>query len=282
MNGRTRLFTLLICVSTITAACGNGDETEKEDGYLDSMSREHAGDHPVGNDVAWLEPDRPVKGEDVSYGTGTAGYLAMPEGEEKPTEGLIVIHEWWGLNDNMKAMARRLAGEGYTALAVDLYEGKVASTPDSARAYSGAAMENPEAGVANIRGAIDYLKENGATKIAVVGWCFGGGWALRGALNFPEEIDATVIYYGRLETNPEELKKLNMPVLGIFGEEDQGIPVDQVRRFDTVLDSLGVNSSVHIYPEAGHAFANPSGERYHEEAAKDAWEKTTAFLAEHL
>lgn len=280
MNGHTRLFTLLTVATVMMAGCAGGEEGKKD--FTDTMAHEHAGDHPVGNDVAWMEPSSPVKGEEVSYGTNHTAYLALPEGNEKPTSGLIVIHEWWGLNDNIQAMARRLAGEGYMALAVDLYNGNVATTPDSAKSFMGTAMKNPDVGIGNLREALTYLKEQGATKVGVIGWCFGGGWSLRTALNFPEEIAATVIYYGQLETDPEQLKKLKMPVLGMFGEEDQGIPVEQVKQFEQVLDSIGVDASINIYPNANHAFANPSGERYNEEAAKDAWEKTVAFLKGNL
>lgn len=278
-----------LCILTLAAAlllgCGNNAEEEGEN-FADTMAREHAGDKPTGNDVAWMEPAQPVDTAQITYPAGQAGqgegYLARPGTPDSSLPGLIVIHEWWGLNDNIKAMTRRIAGDGYIALAVNLYEGRVATTPDEAKSYMQEAMNDPSKGLQTIEGAINELKKRGATKVGVLGWCFGGGWSLRTALNFPKEIDATVLYYGQLETNPNELRKLDMPVLGIFGELDQGIPVEQVKQFETVLDSLGVKAWINIYPNANHAFANPSGERYNAEAAKDAWGKTTAFLAEYL
>lgn len=278
-------LSLLAALAFFSMAC-NQENTDSADEFTDAMAKEHAGDTPSGNSVAWMEPSTEVEGEPVSYTTADnkeiTGYLAQPKSPEKPTTGMIVIHEWWGLNDNIRAMARRIAGDGYLALAVDLYNGNVATTSDSAKILMGNAMEGREQAIANLKDGIAYLKAQGATKIGVLGWCFGGAWSLRTALNFPDDIDATVIYYGHLENDPATLAKLDMPVLGIFGEEDGGIPADQVRAFESTLDSLGIQHSIHIYPNANHAFANPSGERYNAEAAADAWAKTTAFLSENL
>lgn len=281
-----KILSGLICVLAVAAMIGCGEEENGEENFTDSMAREHAGDRPTGNGVALSEPSQPVDTQTIRYTydriNQAGAYLARPTSQDSALPGLIVIHEFWGLNENIKAMTRRLAGEGYIALAVDLYSGRVASTPDNAETYMQEAMADIPKGLGVIEGAIAELKRRGATRIGVIGWCFGGGWSLRTAVNFPEQLDAMVIYYGQLITDPAELRKLDMPVLGIFGAEDKGIPPDQARRFESILDSLGVNASIHIYPNAGHAFANPSGERYNAEAAADAWGKTTAFLAEHL
>src|SRR5690606_16635746 len=167
--------------------------------------------------------------------------------------------------------------------AVDLYEGRVAQTADSARAYVEEAMANEERLTENVRQAYQYLvTEQRAPRVGAVGWCFGGGWALRTALALPHSLDAAVIYYGQLVTDRDRLATLDVPILGLFGAEDQGIPLEQVRAFEAALDALGKDAEVHVYEGANHAFANPSGERYDAEAAEDAWAKTTAFLTEHL
>ncbi len=281
------LHTLILCtLVSLTVACNQEEQAEEKD-FTEAMAKEHAEDTPTGNQVAWLQPATSVKAEKIAYATidqkPVNGYFVAPTGTgTSPTAGVVVIHEWWGLNENVEAMARRIAGDGYMALAVDLYNGNVAENADSAKAFMKAATEDPDKGIDNLRQAIALLKERGATQIGVVGWCFGGGWSLKTGMNFPDDIDATVIYYGHLETDPEQLKKLNMPVLGIFGENDGGIPVDEVKAFESALNSLEIENSINIYPGAEHAFANPSGKRYNAEAAEDAWEKTTAFLAEHL
>jgi len=265
----------------LLAACGS----EKSDDYIDCMDEEHKGDQPVENAAA----DTP-QGQDVITGTVTyatvngndiTGYLAKPEGAEQDLPALIVIHEWWGLNDNIRMMTERLAGEGYVALAVDLYNGRVAETPDSAGTYARSVEQEPS--VANLGQVHAYLTENeGAASVGTIGWCFGGGWSLQTSLAMPDKVDATVIYYGRLVTDAADLEKLSSPVLGIFGAEDNGIPPSEVNKFEAALNEAGVNNSIHIYEGADHAFANPSGTRYQKEAAEDAWQKTVAFLAEHL
>jgi carboxymethylenebutenolidase len=202
-------------------------------------------------------------------------------GAEGPLPGIIVIHEWWGLNDNIRSMAEQLAGEGYRALAVDLYEGASASTPDEAQSLMRASMEKSGELAENLKQAYAYLSDGGQ-KVGTIGWCFGGGWSLQTALALPEDVDATVIYYGRIVTDKAELEKLSMPILGIFGAADEGIPVESVKGFEVALKELGKNASVHIYEGADHAFANPSGQNYQAEPAKDAWQKTLAFFSEHL
>lgn len=252
--------------------------------YLERMERAHAGDAPVAAPVALWAPAQEVSGEEVAYGTADGreltGYLARPVGARDSLPALIVIHEWWGLNENIRAMARRLAGHGYSALAVDLYGDRVASTPDSAAALARSVDE--ETARENLRQAYRFLTSRGAPRVASIGWCFGGGWSLRTALAMPEALDAAVIYYGRLIHDPDRLSALAMPVQGHFGAEDGSIPVSSVRRFEAVLDSLGVRNEVYVYEGAGHAFANPSGTRYVPDAAEAAWKRTVRFLAEAL
>ena len=256
-----------------------------DDDYLARMEREHAGDSPVASPAAQMDPAGEVMSNDVTYanldGDDVNGYLARPTGDG-PFPGVIVIQEWWGLNDNIRWMADRLAGQGYLALAVDLYEGEVATDPDGARRLATAARDRPARLEENLRQAARFLKEYGATRIGSVGWCFGGGWSLRTGVLLGDDLDAAVIYYGRLISEPDQLASLTAPVLGLFGELDGGIPVESVRAFESAMAAAGKDASIHVYPDADHAFANPSGTRYNEEAATDAWEKTLAFFAEHL
>jgi carboxymethylenebutenolidase len=254
---------------------------------MDKMAELHQHDKPVATPAATAAPAREVTGAEVTYGEvggqPVHGFLARPKDAKGALPGLIVIHEWWGLNDNVRAMAKRLAGEGYAALAVDLYGGQTADTPDKARELMSSVLDNTAAGAANVKAAYTYLEtKEKAPKIGVIGWCFGGGWSLQTALLLPDKIDAAVIYYGHLETDKAKLAPLQMPVIGFFGGKDPSIPVASVHEFEKAMKDAGKSVEVHVYDDASHAFANPSGGAYNAHAAEDAWTRTTAFLARHL
>ena len=209
------------------------------------------------------------------------GYMALPPGEG-PFPALVVIHEWWGLNDNIREEADGFAENGYAALAVDLYEGTVADSPDAARA----AMRKvePESALANLDAAVTYLQSHpfvSRDRVGSIGWCFGGAQSLNLAIHNPN-LAAAVIYYGRLKTDPEILKTIACPILGQFGELDRGIPVARVREFEKGLKKANVSHEIHVYGKADHAFANPTGTRYNAAAAKKAWSRTEKFLEENL
>ncbi len=217
--------------------------------------------------------------QEVQYFENVRGYLAKPS-QPGQYPGVIMIHEWWGLNDNIRQMARELARNGYSVIAVDLYGGAVATTPDEARALV-AALDSTRA-KQNMRAAAQFLRENeNVTKTASLGWCFGGGQSMQLAVS-GEELDATIIYYGNIITDEAQLQSINWPVLGIFGENDTSIPTTNVREFRAKLDQLGIENEVYIYPNVGHAFANPSGMNYAPEETRDAWNKTLDFLNMHL
>jgi carboxymethylenebutenolidase len=262
-------------------------EKQQEKGITEKMAKEHTGDKPKPTGAIDSEPRQPVTSETLSYGkvdgTEVAGYIAEPENAEKNLPGIIVIHEWWGLNDNIRKMTDKLAGLGYRALAVDLYRGKIADSPDKAKELMKGAMGRKTELKDNLKQAYDYLvEETDSKKIASIGWCFGGGWSLQTALIMPAKLDAAVIYYGELVTDEKRLEKLEMPLLGFFGTEDSAIPMKTVKKFEKTLEKLGKDAQIHTYKGAGHAFANPSGKTYEPRAATDAWKKTGAFLAEYL
>lgn len=271
-----RIFILLIFVFGAIFA---------QDDYTKKMEKEHKDDKPIAAPIAKKDV-KDVVAKDVVYATiadkKITGYIAHPKGVSQGLPAVIVIQEWWGLNDNIKTMARKIASKGYVALAVDMY-GDTAEDAQQARKLMQKAMSNQEQALDNLKQAHSYLKNNcKATKIGSIGWCFGGHWSLRCGLLFESNIDAVVIYYGRLVSDKEQLKKLSAPVLGIFGQLDRGIPVESVNTFHQALKSLNKHADINIYPEANHAFANPSGTRYNKEAAEDAWKKTLAFFAKHL
>jgi carboxymethylenebutenolidase len=194
-----------------------------------------------------------------------------------------VIHEWWGLNDNVRDEAGRLAAEGYVVLAVDLYAGQLATQPPQAMKLAQQLAASPGPAEDNLRAAYEYLdKVEGAPRIGTLGWCLGGRWSLRTALLLPDRVDATVIYYGTVKADEAELARLQMPVLGLFASKDRVVPAATVTAFEATMKRLGKDVDIHMYEGADHGFANPSGTLYEPRAAEDAWQLTTAFLREHL
>lgn len=215
----------------------------------------------------------------TSSGGAAQGVIAMPA--KLPAPAVILIHEWWGLNDQIKSVAVEFAKQGYIALAVDMYHGKMAATPDEAKALMGGldAAKATEEMVA----LAGYLKshKDGTGKVGTVGWCFGGGWSLNTSIATP--VDATIIYYGNCKKTAADLATLNSPVLGHFGTLDQSINAEMVGGFEKAMAEAGKSSqlTVHWY-EANHAFANPTGARYDEADANLAWGRTLAFFKRYL
>lgn len=214
--------------------------------------------------------------EEINYYDSFTGYYVEPELEGN-YPGIIMIHEWWGLNDHIKEMARQLSSQGYRVLAVDLF-GKVATTPEEAMKQSRGL--NQEEALKNMGAAKEYLTKRGSQKIGSLGWCFGGAQSLQISLN--QNLDATVIYYGNLNYEKETLQNMKSPVLGIFGSKDAQIPVEKVNTFQNDLASLNIDNDIKIYEGVGHAFANPSGQNYSPNETKDAWNKTLKFLENNL
>jgi carboxymethylenebutenolidase len=226
-----------------------------------------------------------AEGKNVSYKSGdetVQGVLYAPAGKG-PFPAIVVIHEFWGLNDWVKDQASKLADQGYVALAVDLYRGRVATTPEVAHEIMRGVPE--DRAKRDLHAAVVFLGAQANVKkdrIGSIGWCMGGGYSLDVALQEPA-LAATVINYGHLATDPEAMKKINAPILGLFGGKDQGITPDDVKKFQETMKQLGKKVDVTIYPEAGHAFENPNNKAgYRADDAADAWKRTVDFLAENL
>jgi carboxymethylenebutenolidase len=223
--------------------------------------------------------------KEVSYKSGDEtvhGILYTPEGKG-PFPGILVIHEWWGLNDWVKEQASKLADQGYATLAVDLYRGKVATTPELAHEIMRGVPE--DRAKRDLHAAFEFLKSQPNVRkdrTAAIGWCMGGGYSLDVALQEPA-LTADVINYGHLATDPESLKKINAAILGNFGGQDQGIPPADVNKFAQTLKQMDKTVDVKIYPDAGHAFENPNNKGgYRAQDADDAWTRTVNFLATTL
>lgn len=225
-----------------------------------------------------MEAATPVASEMVEYFGEARGYLARPAAPGT-YPGVVMIHENRGLRPEIKQAADELAAEGYVVLAVDLFKGTVMETQDEARAYR--EQYDPAYGLENLKAAAAYLRTVGAPKVASLGWCFGGAESLAlGTAGI--DLDATIIYYGRLTDDRETLARLSSPVLGIFGDADTVVPTSSVAVFESQLRELGVAANIHMYEGVGHAFANPSNPNFAPAETADAWVKTLAFLSEHL
>lgn len=225
------------------------------------------------------------KTETVTYKSGSDtvnGYLALPVGGGKHP-AIVVIHEWWGLNDWVKEQAQKFAGQGYVALAVDLYRGKAATTPDEAHILMRGLADDQ--GLRDLEAAYAYVASRpdvDASRIGSIGWCMGGGWSIKLAVDQPK-LAACVVNYGPLPTDPANIAKIRAPVLGNFGAADQGIPPEKVHTFESAMKADGKTVDIKIYADAGHAFENPDNKAgYRPEATADAAQRTAAFFQKYL
>ncbi len=281
----TRLAAGAALLLTVASNAGAQNAKPAQPDYAAAMHREHMSETPTASAGARIAPRVDVVGETVTYATinGKAikGFLAKPAAGAKTGKAIIMVHEWWGLNESIEAMAKRYAGEGYTVLAVDLF-GSVATTPDAAMKLYQAGMADIAGGEKNLGEAITYLKKAGATSIGSVGYCYGGHWSLRTGLVGGANLDAVVIYYGAPITDPAQLARLKAPVLGLFGGKDTGIPLDSVRAMEAAMKKGGRSVTINVYENANHAFANPTGQAYDKSAAEDAFAKTVGFFKTNL
>lgn len=220
-------------------------------------------------------------GQSVSFkaadGTTAMGYEI--KSKTKTNKWVFVIQEWWGLNDYIKRESEILYKEleNVNVIALDLYDGKVAATPDSAMKLVQAAKTERLENI--VKGAIAYVGTE--SKIYTIGWCFGGMWSLQTSLLAGKQASGCVMYYGRPETNLEKLKSLNCDVIGFFGNQDRSPSPEVVTKFESDMQTLGKKMMANKY-EAGHGFANPSNPSFNKDASEDAHKKAVAFLKEHM
>lgn len=283
----------LTAAHTLLVACG-GTETA-------TSPAEPAADTPAPDEMDALEtPDEATDAqpevEDVTAtgeittemvtfaanGDEAPGYLARPTGDG-PFPGVVVIQEWWGLEEHIQSVTERFAQMGFVALAPDLYRGEVAEEPDDARRLA-MALERDQA-LVDIQGAANYLLDQAFVepkRAGIVGFCLGGGLAMNMSY-VGEDIGAVVVFYGGgVEPTDEDFEAVTAPVLGIYGEADQGIPVEQVEQWESAFAEFGKTNEMIIYPDAPHAFFNDTRDSYREEAAEDAWQRTIAWFQQYL
>jgi carboxymethylenebutenolidase len=265
-------------LALLTASC-NRDRAEK------AASDEHAG-HTAGttatSNTDTAEIPATSGGQAVQFGQGSSGYLAIPATPgRKP--GIIVIQEWWGVDEWVKQQTDRFSQQGYVALAVDLYRGRTATSPEEAHELMRGLPE--DRAIADLKAGIDHLSARpdvDPQHIGVIGWCMGGGYALKLATQDPRVI-AVAANYGSVLTDTAAIARINAQVLGNFGSADRGIPAEDVKKFGAALTALGKLNDIKIYEGAGHAFMNPNNtEGYDVAAADDATKRIDRFFSRTL
>ena len=217
-------------------------------------------------------------GEELVY-----GYFAIPADMIDPLPAIILIHDWYGLNDDIRAAAERLAGAGYIVLAVDLFEGKTADSATAARTLEIEVVENPQRAEDNLRQAVSFIRvSSGAPSIGLVGYGFGGGWALTTSIESPAGLDAAVSIYGQVVTDEDELADARLPFLGIFLESDRAVPAQTVRDFQAVMNALEKDAEIEILDGVRRGFVFASSSEYNRAEADRAWRRMLDFLGERL
>ena len=218
-------------------------------------------------------------------GKSVNGYLTEPAAGAK-APGMVVIQEWWGLNDQIKGVADKLAKAGYRALVPDLYRGKTALDANEAQ-HLMQGLNFGDAAAQDIRGAVQYLKKSGSAKVGVTGFCMGGALTVLSAVNVPEA-DAGVIWYGYPPLQYVDASKIKMPLLGHWAKHDQAFAIGGVDELEKKLRAANVKFEFHRY-DCKHAFANETADqkkldmlKYDPKAAEQAWKRTMEFLAKHL
>ncbi len=232
-----------------------------------------AAERPAGTDTALV---RIGSGEDQ-----TRAFVAWPAGARKAPVTLVV-HEWWGLNSQIRDVGMRLARQGYIAVVPDLYHGRVASDPMEAHELSRGVTDDGAA--RDLDAAVAWIRAQpraASGKLGILGFCLGGGVALQYALRSPE-LGAVVMFYGSPETDPQRLAGLHAPLQAHFGAEDQGIPPKRAAEFREALERAGRKAEVYVYPGAGHAFMHDGLPSYRVDAARQGWARMLAFFQKNL
>lgn len=276
MKTTKTIFAAAIFLMGIACANPPEEKTSTEEFTELSNDQEFVEKHEEPEDI---NPDLKGSMIKIEVEGGEAANAYLVKNETETNKYLFVIHEWWGLNNHIKQEADRLFGEleGIHVMALDLYDSKVTDNREDAQKYMSSADE------VRIQAIIAAaLKKVGPeAEIATIGWCFGGGWSLRTALQAGNQTQACVMYYGMPVQDVEKLKQLNSDVLFIYGTQDEWINTEVAENFKKNMKAAGKNLEVLAF-DADHAFANPSGQHYLEEAAQDANLKAYFFLKERI
>ena len=281
----SRIFVVMVLSSLLLIGC-----SPDQSGDSGSSQTNAASTQPSVNNRGAIQAnaqEREVNSESMPYAEVgdelVYGYFVAPADMFEPLPAVIMIHEWWGLDDNVRAKADKLAGAGYIVFAVDLFGGKTATTPSAARALMLSVIEDPESARENLRSAYRFVSETaGAPAVATLGWRFGGTWALNTALLLPDDIAAVVIYYAQVTADEAKLGPVSAPVLGLFAGDDVGVKRESVEAFRGALQRLRKDFDIQIYDGVRQGFTNEDATNYDRNAADDAWQRTIEFLQRYL
>lgn len=281
----SRIFATACLGSLLLQGCGANDSGQAAgDAAPATTTRPPTNNQPA---VSSTYQEREVIAENMPYAELddelVYGYFVAPADMFEPLPAVIMIHEWWGLNDNVREQANRLAAAGYIVFAVDLFGGKTATTPSAARELMLGVVEDPESANDNLVSAYRFVSETaGAPAVAALGWRFGGSWSLNTAILLPDELDAAIIYYGQVSADEERLQPVNVPILGLFAADDISVKTASVEAFRDALERLRKDYEIQIYDGVRQGFANEDATNYDRNAAADAWQRSLNFLQRHL
>ncbi len=235
--------------------------------------------HADNGGAGTANPPSGFSGETISLKTGNGGvFKAYRTGPRGAKRGILLLHEWWGLNDSTRRYADYLGEAGYRVIAIDLYDGKVASSVGQAQEYM--MSVNQEAANAKHRAGLNALKAPGR-KLITMGWGFGGNQSLQAGLADPASVAAIVIYDGALPNDPKAIKPLKAPVLGIFAKDNAVIPPSEVKAFETAMKQANKMIKIHFYDGSSNV-SNPAFDRHRDSIMPTLWKETQIFLNKYV
>jgi carboxymethylenebutenolidase len=283
----SRIFTAACIGGLLLQGCGANDSGQSAGETSPGASPTTRAPTGERSPVASTYQERDVISENMPYAEVgdelVYGYFVAPADMFEPLPAVIMIHEWWGLNDNIREQADRLAAAGYIVFAVDLFGGKTATTPSAARELMLGVVEDPDSANENLLSAYRFVSETaGAPAVAALGWRFGGIWSMNAAMLLPDELDAVVIYYGQVGADEEKLLPVNVPILGLFAADDISVKKASVEAFRDALERLRKDYEIQIYEGVRQGFANEDATNFDRNAAADAWQRSLNFLQRHL
>lgn len=281
---RLSVVFLMTCLLLGLSSCGTESDGEQPTSATADTTADTAGEPAadtqvrMGRDVVTERWPYAEVNDQLAY-----GYFAFPADMVAPIPAVILIHDRWGLDESTQDLTRRLAAEGYIVVAIDLFGGETAASPDSARELEIEVFENPQLAADKIRQANQFLRDTfGAPTVASIGFGFGGGWSLNTAMLLGEELSASVIYYGQVIDDQEKLTAVQAPLLGLFADGDRVITKKSVLAFEVAMQALAKEFEIEIFIDVGRGFADPRSDRYQAEAAALAWRRTLDFLGRHM